>query len=198
MLCKNQLFVLVAILLLTGANFSPIANGTSGNSTVLQPSVRHARRVDPMKLSQEIVKNTDFAKLFKNLHRYLSPDEVRIVTTLGLLSGALKAEESMRENLYILSDDLLASFNATTPKENMKKLTTIEQTINRDKSVVKVLSEMLKYARNETTLDILQKDMVEILKQVRIDYIVRFRFCFELSKLFWLYPRQLDIAKQNF
>lgn len=167
MLYKKQLLVLVAILSSTAANFSPIANDTIGSTTVLQPIVRHARKVDPLKLSQEIVKNTDFAKLFKNLHRYLSPDEVRIVTTLGLLSGALKVEESMRENLYVLTDDLLASFNASTPKENMKKLTTIEHTINRDKSVVKVLNEMLKYARNETTLDILQKDMIDILKQVR-------------------------------
>lgn len=169
MVYKQQLLILVAILLSTSANFAPIAHDTNGNLTALQPSVRRVRKVDPMKLSQEIVKNTDFAKLFKNLHRYLSPDEVRIVTTLGLLSGALKVEESMRENLYILTDDLLASINVTTPKENMKKLTTVEETINRDKSVVKVLNEMLKYARNETTLDALQKDMADILKQVRID-----------------------------
>lgn len=168
MLCKKHLLILVAILLSTSADFSPISSDKSGNLTVQQP-VRRARKVDPIKLSKEIVKNTDFAKLFKNLHRYLSPQEVRIVSTLGLLSGALRAEESMRENLFILSDDLVASFNATTPKENMKKLVTIEQTINRDRSVVKVLNEMLKYARNETTLDIMQKDMIEILKQVRTD-----------------------------
>lgn len=169
MLYTWQLLVLAAILSSTSANFSPIANVTpSGNSTTSQPNVRRVRKVDPMKLSQEIVKNTDFAKLFKDLHRYLTPDEVRIVTTLGLLSGALKVEESMRENLYVLTDNLLVSFNVTTPKENMKKLNMIEHTINRDKSVVKVLNEMLKYARNETTLDVLQKDMIEILKQVRI------------------------------
>lgn len=168
MLFEKQLFILVATLLSVSASFSPVANDTSANSTILQPIVRRARKVDPMKLSQEIVKNTDFGKLFKNLHRYLSPDEVRIVTTLGLLSGALKVEESMRENLYIIADELLASFNVTTPKENMKKLSTIEHTINRDKSVVKVLNEMLKYARNETTLDTLQKDMTDILKQVRV------------------------------
>lgn len=168
MLCKKHLLILVAILLSTSADFSPISYDKSGNLTAQQP-VRRARKVDPIKLSKEIVKNTDFAKLFKNLHRYLSPQEVRIVSTLGLLSGALRAEESMRENLFILSDDLVASFNATTPKENMKKLVTIEQTINRDRSVVKVLNEMLKYARNETTLDIMQKDMIEILKQVRTD-----------------------------
>lgn len=168
---KKQLLILVAIILSTDANFSPISRNKEANSTALHPTgfTRRARKVDPIKLSQEIVKNTDFAKLFKNLHRYLSPDEVRIVTTLGLLSGALQVEESMRENLYILIDDLLASFNATTPRENTKKLTTIEQTINRDRSVVKVLNEMLKYARNETTLDIMQKVMIEILKQVRTD-----------------------------
>lgn len=177
MLYKKQLYILVAILLSTSANFSPISYDKRGNLTAQQP-LRRVRKVDPIKLSQEIVKNTDFAKLFKNLHRYLSPDEVRVVSTLGLLSGALRVEESMRENLYALTDDLLTSFNTTTPKANMKKLVTIEQTINRDKSVVKVLNEMLKYARNETTLDILQKDMIEILKEVRINRNKFKWFCF--------------------
>lgn len=168
---KKQLHILVAILLSASANFSPISYDKRENLTAQESAVRHTRKVDPIKLSQEIVKNTDFAQLFKGLHRYLSPDEVRIVTTLGLLSGAVRVEESMRENLYVLTDDLLASFNTTTPKENMKKLATIEKTINRDKSVVKVLNEMLRYARNETTLNVLQKDMIEILKEVRIDRI---------------------------
>lgn len=165
---KKQLYIFVVIILSTSANVSPISHDKRDNSMARQ-ATRRVRKVDSLKLTQEIVKNTDFAKIFKNLHRYLSPEEVRIVSTLGLLSGALRVEESMRENLYGLSDDLLASFNKTTPKENIKKLSTIEETINRDKSVVKVLNEMLKYARNQTTLDELEKDMITILKEVRIE-----------------------------
>lgn len=165
---KRQLYILVVVILSASANFTPISYDKHDNLTTHQP-IRRTRNVSSLKLAQEVAKTMDFAKIFKSLHRYLSPDEVRIVSTLGLLSGALRVEESMRENLYLLTDDLLASFNKTTPKENIKKLTAIDETINRDKSVVKVLNEMLKFARNQTTLNELEKEMIGILKEVRID-----------------------------
>lgn len=166
MLYKKQLLTLVAVLLSARANFSPISYDRQGISTV-DTLVRHARKVDPIKSSQQLIKNVDFGRLFKNLHKTRTMEEVRIVSTLGLLSGALRAEESMRENLYHLTDDLLESFNNSTPKDNMKKLVVIEETINRDKSVVQVINNMLKYARNDSTLDDVQKDMLRILKEVR-------------------------------
>lgn len=165
---RKQLCILVAIILSTSANFSPISYDNRDSLSAEQP-VRHVRKIDTMKLNEEIIKQANFAKLFKDLHRYLSPAEVRIVSTLGLVSGALRVEENMRENLYELTDDLVAAFNKTTPKENTKKLITIEQAINRDKSVVNVLNVMLNYARNQTTLNEVEKEMVAILKEVRID-----------------------------
>lgn len=164
--CKKSFFVFIVILFTTDANFSPFSYDKSGQLAVREP-VRRFRKSDPIKMSYEIVKNTDFAKLFNDLHRYLSPEEVRAVSTLGLLSGALRVEESMREHLYVLVDDLLDKFNITTPKENMVKLIAIEQTINRDKSIVQVLNEMIRYTRNETTLDNLQIKMLDVSKEVR-------------------------------
>lgn len=72
----------------------------------------------------------------------------------------------MREHLYVLTDALLTSFNLKKPKENMEKLIFIEEIMNRDKSMVKILNGMLSYARNETTLDELQTEMYAILKEV--------------------------------
>lgn len=74
----------------------------------------------------------------------------------------------MREHLYMMIDDLLATFSTMKPKENMEKLISIEETINRDKSMVKAVNGMLKYAYNGTTLDALQGDFLGILKEVRI------------------------------
>lgn len=164
MLNKKKLLVIVAVLLSASADFTPISYDNNGITAL---HIRHVRKVDPIKSSQELIKNTDFTKLFKTLRRNRSTEEVRIVSTLGLLSGALRVEEAMRENLYQLTDDLLESFNTSTPHENMKKLITIEETITRDKSVIEVLNGMLKYARNATTLAVLQTDMNRILREVR-------------------------------
>lgn len=164
---KKSLIVFIVIFFTTDANFSPISYDKRGLLAVREP-VKRARKSDPIQMSYEILKTTDFAKLFKDLHRYLSPEEVRIVSTLGLLSGALRVEESMREHLYVIVDDLLDKFNKTSPMENMKKLITIEHIINRDKSVVRVLNEMIKFTRNETTLDNLQKESLGVLKEVSV------------------------------
>lgn len=130
--------------------------------------VRRVRKVDPLELNRELIKHFDFSKMFKELHEYLSPEEVRIVTTLGLVTGILRAEEAMREHLYVLTDDLLGKYKSRNPKENMEKLVAVEKIINRDKSIVKVLNQMLKYARNATTMDALQMEMLDILKEVRM------------------------------
>lgn len=168
MLSKNSLLIFIALHVSTNANFSPISYDKSGHLAVREP-VKRVHKPDPMKLTYEILKNTDFSESFKNLHRYLSPEEVRMVSTLGLLSSALCVEESMRENLYAILDNLLDAFNVTTPMENMKKLLTIEHTVNRDRSVVKVLNEMIQYARNATTLENLQKEMLNILNVVSVN-----------------------------
>lgn len=165
MLKKLHLLVVIAIASLASSrNFSPISYDIDKSAAA---STKHVTKVDPIKISKEIAKNVDFVKLFKGLKRNRSAEEIRLVGTLGLLSSALKVEENMRENLYELTDNLLESFNKSTPKENMMKLIIIEETINRDKSAVAVLNGMLKYSRNATTLDALQKDMQHILNEVR-------------------------------
>lgn len=164
MFYKLQPLILAAIIL-TGAHISPISYDRNVRLTS-RDLERRVRKVDPIKLNPDFLKNVDFSKIFKQLHAYLSPEEIRIVSTLGLVTGILRAEQSMRDHLYVLTDDLLDSFNSEKPKESVDKLAAIEQTINRDKSVVNVLNGMLRYARNETTLDVLQSELFGILREV--------------------------------
>lgn len=164
MFYKLQPLILAAIIL-TGAHISPISYDRNVRLTS-RDLERRVRKVDPIKLNPDFLKNVDFSKIFKQLHAYLSPEEIRIVSTLGLVTGILRAEQSMRDHLYVLTDDLLDSFNSKKPKESVDKLAAIEQTINRDKSVVNVLNGMLRYARNETTLDVLQSELFGILREV--------------------------------
>lgn len=159
---------MIALLFATGVHFTNSISFDRNVRFTARDLIRRVRKIDPIKSNVEILKNVNFGKVFKELHHNLSPDEVRIVTTLGLVTGTLRAEESMREHLYVMIDDLLASFNEKKPKENMDKLIVIEETINRDKSMVQVMNGMLKYAHNATTLDVLQTEMLEIVKAVRI------------------------------
>lgn len=164
---KQQWIYLVAFLLAVGAHFTPVSYDRS-TRMIARTLVRRPRKINPLELNRELIKHFDFSKMFKELHEYLSPEEVRIVTTLGLVTGILRAEESMREHLYVLTDDLLGKYSTRNPKENMEKMVAVEKIINRDKSIVKVLNEMLKYARNATTMDALQMEMLDILKEVRM------------------------------
>lgn len=182
---KQYLLILIVIISSTNAkNFSPISYDIDKNAVA---STKHEIKVDPLKISREIAKNVDFVKIFKTLRRNRSPEEIRLVGTLGLLSSALKVEESMRENLYELTDDLLETFNKSTPKENMKKLIAIEETINRDKSAVAILNGMLKYARNATTLDALQNDMQHILNEVSDSHSL-------LTTLHWPFRKRVFVS----
>lgn len=164
---RKQWIYLIAFLLAVGAHFTPVSYDRN-TRMMARGLVRRVRKVDPMELNRELIKHFDFSKMFKELHAYLSPEEVRIVTTLGLVTGILRAEESMREHLYVLTDDLLGKYNSRKAKDNMEKLVAVEKTINRDKSMVKVLNNMLKYARNATTMDDFQTEMLDILKEVRM------------------------------
>lgn len=107
-----------------------------------------------------------FITEFRKLKQKLSENEMRIVSTVGLVSGALQVEDALRENLYIIADELFDTFAKATPKENTDRLLAIEETINRDKASIAVLNEMLKFARNETDLVNFQKEMQRVAKLV--------------------------------
>lgn len=182
MFYKSQPLILAAILL-ASAHFSPISYDRNARLTARDLD-RRVRKVDPIKLNADFLKNVDFSKIFKQLHAYLSPEEIRIVSTLGLVTGILRAEQSMRDHLYVLTDDLLDSFNSKKPKENVEKLTAIEQTVNRDKSVVNVLNGMLRYARNVTTLDALQSELLDILREVSPSSFTRMKEVYSICSFF--------------
>lgn len=91
---------------------------------------------------------------------------MRILATVGLVSGALKVQDAMKENLHRMGADFIAKFEVSTPAENMEKLLLIEESIERDKSSIGVLNSMLAFARNAKTFDDFQRDMKHILKEV--------------------------------
>lgn len=129
------------------------------------------RRVDIVHTQQppRITANeqvADFLDKYQRLRVKKSEEAMRQIATVGLVSGALKVEELIRANLHQLTDDLVDNFNVSTPKENLDKLLTIEEVMERDRSSVDVLVSALEFARNDKTYENFNSDMRRILKEV--------------------------------
>lgn len=165
---SNKIILLAVVALVVLVN---------GKTVPSQQSKKYSNRVDASKVNKENNKlNAGYANAlkfiseFRKLKQKLSENEMRIVSTVGLVSGALQVEDALRENLYNIADELFDTFAKATPKENTDRLLTIEETIDRDKASIAVLNEMLKFARNETDLVGFQKEMQHIAKLVSDSY----------------------------
>lgn len=144
----------------------------NGRTVPSQQLKKNSNNVNASQVNKENRMNVGYANAlkfiseFRKLKQNLSENEMRIVSTVGLVSGALQVEDALRENLYNIADDLFDTFAKATPKENTDRLLAIEETIDRDKASVAVLNEMLKFARNETDLVGFQKQMHRVAKLV--------------------------------
>lgn len=140
----------------------------NGKTVPSQQLKKNSNNVDASKVKMNVgyANALKLISEFRKLKQRLSDNEMRIVSAVGLVAGALHIEDALRENLYNMADELFDTFAKATPKENTNRLLAIEETINRDKVSIAVLNEMLKFVRNETDLVGFQKEMQHIAKLV--------------------------------
>lgn len=112
---------------------------------------------------------SNFMVHYRKLRGNTSDAAMRLLVTLGLVSGALKVEDAMKANLNRIASDMFVNFNASTPKENMQKLLRIEETMERDRASIDILESILAFARNAKNLAEFQKDMQKISKEVSLN-----------------------------
>lgn len=164
MLTHNSRVPIVWILLLCGINVwcSPQVNiyNKQVTSDVDQPA-----GILPKNTTDAVM---HFLEDYRRLRAKKNEETMRTIATVGLVSGALRVEELIRENLGKLSEDLIAKFNTSTPKENMDKLLALEEIMERDKSSIEVLMSALEFARNIKTYENFNEDMRRILKEVKV------------------------------
>lgn len=124
--------------------------------------------IDFTKVKNKSLRNDvqDLIIKYRLLRTKKSDADMRIIATVGLVSGALKVQDEMKTNLQRLSNELIINFNDSTPQQNFDKLVAIEETIQRDKASIDVMNSILKFARNEKTFENFQNDMKQILKEV--------------------------------
>lgn len=115
----------------------------------------------------------NFTSLFneiKKLKLKKTPNEIKQITIVGLLSGALKVEKNMKANLKILVNDFNSKFNSSTHDENMDKIFSLEETMERDKRAIQILSNALDYAREVKSYEEYKDEMESIAKDVMLSF----------------------------
>lgn len=133
------------------ANKSAVPSPNASNSAIVEENI------------------SKFMLHYRKLRGNTSEAAMRLLVTLGLVSGALKVEDAMKVNLNRIASDMFANFNTSTPNENMHKLLRIEETMERDRTSINILESILGFARNAKNFVEFQKDMQRILKEVSFE-----------------------------
>lgn len=174
---STLLLWMLLIFIDTSVHSSPQYNLAKKPHQQLQP-INDVDRISVKTVNETVL---HFLEDYKRLRAKKSEEAMRTIATAGLVSGALKVEELIRDNLGHLTDDLIGNFNVSTPKENMDKLLALEGVMERDKSSIDVLMSALEFARNAKSYDSFNEDMKRILKEVNLFF--RFEYAMEIIKL---------------
>lgn len=109
---------------------------------------------------------TDFLGDYMKVQSKISKDELKRIVTTGLLSGIIKVEDKMKDHLSKMTTQFLKQFDASTPEEVMSTLFKLEQTMDRDKKSIAILSSALDYARTVRTYEEYVEDIQAIAREV--------------------------------
>lgn len=112
-----------------------------------------------------------FMVQYRRMHNKTSDAAMRLLVTLGLVSGALRVEDAMKANLNYIANEMFVNFNQTTPSDNMQKLLRIEEVMERDRSSIHILDSVLAFVRNAKSFAEFKKDMTRIMKEVSVSYV---------------------------
>lgn len=109
---------------------------------------------------------TEFLGDYMKVQSKISKDELKRIVTTGLLSGIIKVEDKMKDHLSKMTTQFLKQFDASTPEEVMSTLFKLEQTMDRDKKSIAILSSALDYARTVRTYEEYVEDIQAIAREV--------------------------------
>lgn len=181
-----------------------------GKSVPMPSTPSSSNRFNANQSAVPVANNSNIAMVEENISNFMlhyrkmrgnrTDAAMRLLVTLGLVSGALKVEDAMKVNLNRIASDMFVKFNASTPKENMQKLLLIEETMSRDRASINILESILAFARNAKNFAEFQKDMQRISKEVSTEYAPLSNSNSGLRKsIFHFEERSIDgkIAQQN-
>ncbi|KAM7347670.1 uncharacterized protein ACRADG_007189 [Cochliomyia hominivorax] len=101
---------------------------------------------------------------YKKLEPKLSREELRAITTIGILNGAKQAEVEMEKNLIKVVKDFLLNTNMSDKENVLPKIQKIEEQLRRDKKALEILTKSFDMATKTKNIKKIREEMSNILK----------------------------------
>ncbi|XP_037811049.1 uncharacterized protein LOC119603169 [Lucilia sericata] len=104
---------------------------------------------------------------YKKLEPKLPREELRAITTIGILNGAKQAEQLMEKNLIDVVKDLLLNTNMSDKNLVLPKIEKIEDQLDRDQKALDILTKSLDMATKSKDAKTFKQEMLDILKTLK-------------------------------
>lgn len=104
---------------------------------------------------------------YKKLQPKLPREELRALTTIGILNGAKQAEKQMEKNLIEVVKDLLLNTNMSDNTNVLPKIEKIEAQLDRDQKSLEILTKALDMATKTKDSKTFKKEMQDLLESFK-------------------------------
>lgn len=124
----------------------------------------------PVHKSIRLQLNTDYVRAmgaYKRLETRLPREELRVITTLGILNGARHAEQLMERNLVDIVRGILIEASELNDDELVAKVQNIEKQLTRDYRALLILTSAMDLVTGEKDVNDFKTDMQQTLQQIR-------------------------------
>lgn len=104
---------------------------------------------------------------YRKMEPKLPRDELRAITTIGILNGAKQAEQQMEKNLIEVVKDLLLNTNMSDKDKVFPKIEKIENQLERDRRALEILTKSLDIATKRKDVKTFRDEMMDMLKDLK-------------------------------
>ncbi|XP_061386150.1 uncharacterized protein LOC133321065 [Musca vetustissima] len=104
---------------------------------------------------------------YKKLESKLPREELRAITTIGILNGAKEAEQQMERHLIEEVKDLLLNTNVNNRETVLPKIEKIEEQLNRDQKALEILTKSMDLAMKTKDVKTFHKEIQEIAASLK-------------------------------
>ncbi|XP_075156188.1 uncharacterized protein LOC142229509 [Haematobia irritans] len=124
----------------------------------------------PMKKSLQAKLNPYYLQAmaaYKKLESKLPREELRAITTIGILNGAKHAEQQMERHLIEAVTDLVHNTNMDDRKSILPKIDRIEEQLNRDQKALEILTKSMDLATKSKDVKTFNKEIQNIAAELK-------------------------------
>uniref|UniRef100_A0A1A9UEE2 Uncharacterized protein n=1 Tax=Glossina austeni TaxID=7395 RepID=A0A1A9UEE2_GLOAU len=104
---------------------------------------------------------------YRKLEPYLSQQELRTITVLGIVNGIKEVEKQMEKHLIIELNDFLSNTDMSDRETVLPRIEKIEQQLQRDQKALEILVHSMDLAMKKKHVKTYKKDLYDMLRSVR-------------------------------